>query len=201
MRSQVPVRVSLRTAVVSLAMAFIVAAPDAQTPEAQAEATNTKLQAVIEHAGAPRAARRTIFMDGELNAYLKYRATWLPEGITNAAVTFVSDSRVATSLIADLDRVRRKSSGGWFDPTAYLKGRLPVTVVGTLTTSSGRGTFVLETATVDGIPVPAVFIQELFAYYTRSEAQPAGVRLDEPFVLPSDIERIDVRTGQATVVQ
>ena len=141
MRSQVPVRVSLLTAVVALAMVLIVATPDAQTPEAQAEAANTKLQAVIQHAGAPRAARRTIFMDGELNAYLKYRATWLPEGITNAAVTFVSDSRVATSLIADLDRVRRKSSGGWFDPTSYLKGRLPVTVVGTLTTSSGRGTF------------------------------------------------------------
>ena len=54
---------------------------------------------------------------------------------------------------------------------------------------------------MDGIPVPRVFIAELLAFYTRSADNPAGVRLEEPFELPSEIERIDVTTGQAVVIQ
>ena len=49
--------------------------------------------------------------------------------------------------------------------------------------------------------MPKLFIQELLAYYTATPEQPSGVRLDEPFDLPSAIERIDVRAGQATVIQ
>lgn len=183
-----------------LAACVLQAGVGAQSPQAEAEVASTKLAAVMQPVRA-NASRRTSFSQGELNSYLKYRATWLPPGITDAAVGFLGADKVSTSVIADLDGVRRKSSGGWFDPTAYLKGRLPVNVTGTLRTAAGRGTFILETATVDGIPVPPFFIQELFAYYTRSEAQPSGMRLDQPFLLPSEIERIDVRAGQATVIQ
>ena len=78
---------------------------------------------------------------------------------------------------------------------------MPVYVTGTLSTASGRGRFALERATVDGIPVPRLFIDELLAFYTRSADNPSGMRLEEPFELPSEIERIDVTTGQATVIQ
>jgi len=136
-----------------------------------------------------------------MNAYLRYRAKWIPPGITEPSVQFVGANRIATLVTADLDGVRRKSSGGWFDPTSYLSGRLPVYVTGTLTTGAGKGRFVLDTATVDGIPVPRVFVHELLAYYTRSDTNPGGVRMEEPFELPSDIDRIDVAAGQAVVIQ
>ncbi len=178
----------------------------AQTPQAQADLAQSKLDAVM--SAAPKAPakapapRRTVFTQTEMNAYLKYRAqSWLPTGITEATVQFVSANRIATLVTADLDGVRKKSSGGWFDPTSYLRGRLPVYVTGTLTTSGGKGRFALETATVDGIPVPGVFIHELLAFYTRSETNPGGVRMEEPFELPSEIDRIDVTAGQATVIQ
>jgi hypothetical protein len=179
------------------------AAVDAQSPQAQADATYGKLLGVIQAGESSRGTgRRTVFTQSEMNAYLQHRAqSWLPSGLTNPRLDFVDVNKVATTVIADLDGVRRKSSGGWFDPTAYLSGRLPVHVVGTLTTQQGRGRFDLEQATVDGIPVPRLFIQELLAFYTASPEQPGGVRLDQPFELPSAIERIDVRPGQATVVQ
>ncbi len=82
-----------------------------------------------------------------------------------------------------------------------MTGRLPVQVTGTLTTGAGKGRFVLDTATVDGIPVPRLFVQELLAFYTRSETHPSGIRMEEPFDLPSDIDRIDVAAGQAVVIQ
>jgi hypothetical protein len=136
-----------------------------------------------------------------MNAYLRHRATWLPVGLTEPSVQFIGGNKVATLVTADLDGVRRRSSGGWFDPTAYLSGRMPVAVTGTLTTADGRGRFALERATVDGIPVPKLFIDELLAFYTRSSVNPTGMRLEEPFELPSEIDRIDVSTGQATVIQ
>lgn len=177
---------------------------NAQSPRALAETADTKIQTVMQGVPSPSAAgasRQTVFTQTEMNAYLAQRATWLPAGISNATVQFVGANKVATLVTADLDGVRKRGSGGWFDPTSYLSGKLPVYVSGTLTTSDGRGRFVLERATVDGVPVPKLFIDELFVFYTRSSANPAGVRLEEPFVLPSEIRRIDVSTGQATVIQ
>lgn len=193
---------------ITLGLVTVLAAAtlSAQSPRALADAADTKLQAVIQGAppasGAARGAvRRTVFSQTEMNAYLQHRATWLPAGITNPTVQFIGANKVATLVTADLDGVRKRGSGGWFDPTSYLGGKLPVYVTGTLTTGEGRGRFLLERATVDGIPVPKLFIDELFVYYTRSAVNPSGVRLEEPFELPSDIQRIDVATGQATVVQ
>ncbi len=173
--------------------------------QAQADAAYAKLQAVMRAVtgapAAPAAARRTVFSQTEMNAYLRFKATWLPTGLTEPSVTFIGGNKIATLVTADLDGVRKKSSGGWFDPTSYLSGRLPVYVTGTLSTASGRGRFALERATVDGIPVPRLFIDELLAFYTRSADNPSGMRLEEPFELPSEIERIDVTTGQAVVIQ
>lgn len=188
-------------ALLTVAMATSVAAQSSL--QAQADAAYAKLQSVmraVKQAAAP--ARRTVFSQTEMNAYLRYRATtWLPTGITEPSVQFIGGNRITTVVTADLDGVRKRSSGGWFDPTSYLGGRLPVHVTGTLATSAGKGRFMLETATVDGIPVPRVFIAELLAFYTRSSDNPAGVRLEEPFELPSEIERIDVTNGQAIVIQ
>ena len=195
----------MRTWIVAGLVAAVTAvAVGAQSPQAQADVAQSKLNAVMSAKPTPKAAaapRRTTFTQTEMNAYLKYRATWLPAGITEPSVQFVGANRIATLVTADLDGVRKKSSGGWFDPTSYLSGRLPVYVTGTLTTAAGKGRFVLDTATVDGIPVPRVFVHELLAYYTRSETNPAGLRMEEPFELPSEIDRIDVAAGQAVVIQ
>jgi hypothetical protein len=198
----------MRTWIVAALVAAVktAVAVGGQSPQAQADLAHSKLQAVM--AAAPEAPakapapRRTVFTQTEMNAYLKYRAqSWLPTGLSEPTVQFVAANRIATLVTADLDGVRKRSSGGWFDPTSYLSGRLPVYVTGTLTTADGQGRFALETATVDGIPVPRVFIGELLAFYTRSATNPSGVRLEEPFELPSEIDRIDVTAGQATVIQ
>jgi hypothetical protein len=192
--------------VLALIVVSAVATAAAQSPQAIAEAAYGKLQAVMQTTpakAARRAAavRRTVFSQTEMNAYLKYKAAWLPAGLTDPTVQFIGPNRIATLVVADLDGVRKKGSGSWFDPTSYLSGKLPVYVTGTLSTADGQGRFALEAATVDGIPVPKLFIDELLAFYTRSAANPAGVRLEAPFELPSEIERIDVAPGEAVVIQ
>lgn len=188
----------------TVALIFVAAlrVAGAQSPQALADAAYSKLQALIHRQDRDRKATRTVFSQTEMNAYLKYRASsWLPTGVTDPTVQFLGGQRIATLVTADLDGVRRKSSGGWFDPTAYLSGRLPVSVTGTLATSGGRGRFALEQATVSGVPVPKMFIAELLAYYTRTPDNPAGVGLEEPFELPNEIQTIDVTPGTAVVIQ
>jgi hypothetical protein len=193
-----------RVAAVVIVLAVLLpGVPGAQLSQAQADATYVKLMGIIDAGQSSRGSgRRTVLTESEMNAYLRFRAhTWLPNGLTDPRLDFVDVEKVATTVIADLDAVQRKSSGGWFDPTAYLRGRVPVHVIGRLATARGQGRFDLEQATVDGIPVPRMFIQELLSFYTRSPEYPDGVRIDQPFVLPSAIERIDVAANLATVVQ
>jgi len=83
----------------------------------------------------------------------------------------------------------------------YLFGRLPVTAVGTLTTSNGVGRFALESATVGSVPMPKMLLQEIVSYYSRTPEKPAGISLDDPFELPARIREIQVDRGQAIIVQ
>jgi hypothetical protein len=102
----------------------------------------------------------------------------------------------------DLEAVgRRRSSGGVFDPFSYLVGRVPVTVTGVLRTKGGMGQFEVQSSEVAGIPVPKTLLQELVAHYSGSADQKDGLRLDDPFALPANIQRIDVGRGQMVVVQ
>jgi hypothetical protein len=168
----------------------------------KADAFEQKLNAVMARGETPPSGQRTDFAGDELNAYLQLRmAPKFPAGVADPSVTLVGQGRVSGKAMVDLDNIRKKSSGGWFDPAAYLTGRLPVTATGTLTTDKGTGRFQFESADVSGIPVPKTLLQELVSYYTKSAEMPNGVNLDQPFDLPSNIQQIDVQPGRATVVQ
>ena len=103
--------------------------------------------------------------------------------------------------IVDLDRVRTSRQRGWLDPASYLMGKLPVTATGILHTQNGLGRFELETATVGGIAVPKVVLQELLSYYSRTPEDPDGLNLDDTFELPAKIREIQVGKAVAYVVQ
>jgi hypothetical protein len=92
-------------------------------------------------------------------------------------------------------------STSWFDPMRLLTGRLPVTATGLLETRDGAGRFVLETATISGVPVPKSVLQRVVSYYSTSPEDPDGIGLDDAFELPAQIVEIRVQAGQALVVQ
>ena len=173
-------------------------APNSQ----QAAAFEAKMNAIIARGEARPTGYRTEFAGDEVNSYLQLRlAAKLPTGVADPAVTLQDAGRLSGRAIVDLDGIRKKSSGGWFDPAAYLGGKLPVTATGTLKTVDGTGQFSLETAEISGVPIPKSFLQELVSYYTKSPDNPNGINIDAPFQLPVQIQRIDVVTDKATVVQ
>ena len=185
----------------SVLVATVALSAAALNPQ-KADAFEQKWTTVVARGERPPSGQRTEFANDELNAYLQLRmAPKFPTGVADPSVTLVGQGRMSGKAIVDLDNIRKKSSGGWFDPAAYLTGRLPVTATGTLTTDKGTGRFQFESADVSGIPVPKTLLQELVSYYTKSPDMPNGVNLDQPFELPSNIQTIDVQPGRATVVQ
>jgi hypothetical protein len=192
----------LHAAGASLLAGVVLGATGPVTAE-QAERFQKKVNDIVNHGETANAGRRrTEFSNDELNAYLQITLKpEFPAGVAEPSVTFVGRGRLAGRAIVDLDAIRKKSSGGWFDPAAYLSGRLPVTATGTLRTGDGQGQFDLESAEVSGIPVPKSLLQEIVTYYTRSPELPNGVSLDQKFPLTSEIDRIDIEPGKAIVHQ
>lgn len=155
-------------------------------------------------AQAPTAPQKTtIVTEREVNSYLAFDAgSQIPVGITGPRITILDDRRLAATALVDLDAVRaRHKSTGWLDPMNYLSGRLPVAMSGRLRTADGLAYFDLESATVSNVPIPKPLVQELVTYYSRTPQNPRGLNLDDPFPLPAAIRQIDVRRGEASVIQ
>jgi hypothetical protein len=177
---------------------------DAKLTRQQADAFMQKIL-VISDGGGPVAAspRRTALSESELNSWFAYHARPLiPQGVAEPRISIIGQGKVGAEAIVDLDAVaKRKATGGVLDPWSYIGGRVPVSVTGFLHTQDGVGRFQLESAEVSGVPVPKTVLQELVAYYSRTEDHPNGINLEAPFELPAGINRIEVGQGQAVVVQ
>jgi hypothetical protein len=184
--------------------AALAAAQGADLTRPDADAFAKKVAIINQHAeiGAT-SPRRTTLTERELNSWFLYRAQPLvPPGLTQPAVTILGDGRLMGRATVDLEAIgKRRGTGGSLDVWSYLGGRVPLSVTGVLHTRDGQGRFELQAADISGVPVSKSLLQELVAYYTRTPEDPRGVRLDDPFDLPANIQQIQIGQAQAVVVQ
>jgi hypothetical protein len=211
----VKVRSPLTAVAVLLALGLLVSTvvrADVKVTKRDAQLLQQKVATINAHAERllkqqpkqPRVeALRTTVTENEVNAYLVYDSKeQLPTGVVDPAVSILGGGRLAGRAVVDLDAVRReKKPTSLLDPMNYLSGRLPVAATGTLTTKEGVGRFQLESASVSGLPIPKMLLQEIVSYYSRSPEIPAGINIDDPFALPARIREIQVERGQAIIVQ
>jgi len=193
---------------VFLSVAGLGALKAAGVSEQQAEAFTRKMTMVQQRAvtgvnAQSPAPQRTPFSEAEVNAWLSYRSTeLLPTGVSDPRVTIIGDGKLRAAATVDLEAIaRQRTTGRALDPWTYLGGRLPVTLTGVLRTQNGFGQFELQEAAVSGVPVPTSVLQDIVAYYSRTDTDPQGVRLNDSFRLPAQIKQIEVGQGQAIVVQ
>jgi hypothetical protein len=180
------------------------AAADQRWSKHDADSLKQKVATINAFGDRPsKELRRTAVTESEVNAYLGYDGrSQLPAGVVDPAVSILGTGRVSGRAVVDLDAVRHaKASQSWFDPTNYLTGRLPVAATGRLQTGNGVGRFELESASVGGVPVPKLLLQEIVSYYSRTAQNPSGINIDDPFALPARIREIQVERGQAIIVQ
>jgi hypothetical protein len=196
----------VRQAALALAFVATLTGPvggDARALRRDAELLKQKLAAIASHAERPDGhIRRTTVTEKEVNAYLVYDALdQLPTGVVEPAVRILGTGRISGRAVVDLDAVRRqRGSASLLDPSSYLKGRLPVTATGVLTTANGVGRFALEAASVSSLPIPKFLLQEIVSSYSKTADNPAGIGLDDPFALPARIRDIRVERGRAIII-
>jgi hypothetical protein len=205
---EVPILFTLSAVLATLS--FLASAPIADERVSRRDAASLKQKVASIAAEGQRTGKRggsaqklTTVTENEVNAYLAYDAPeQLPSGVVEPSVNILGTGRISGRAVVDLDAVRKqRTSTSLFDPTNYLRGRLPVAAAGMLSTSNGVGRFELESANVAGIPIPKVFLQEIVSYYSRTPDNPSGIALDDPFALPAQIREIQVERGQAVIVQ
>ena len=180
----------------------------AQNPQALAPVDSdrfrAKVDAISRFAEKPTSrALVTRITETELNAYLAYEAKpQLPAGLTEPRITVLPTLDLSGTAVVDLDAVRnQRQSRGWLDPLSYLSGTLAVAIVGRFEATDGQARFALRSASVGGVPVPKVVVQELVTFFTKTAENPRGINIDDPYPLPARIREIDVRLGEAFVKQ
>lgn len=196
------IAVTLLCTVAAVAVATLSA--DTKPTKRDADLLKKKVATIKELAEKPpKKTVRTLVTEDELNSYLVFEAgDSIPTGVNEPTVSILGTGRVSARAVVDLDEVRKaKKSTSMFDPTSYLSGKLPITAAGTITTKAGVGQFALESAAVSGVPVPKIVLQEIVSFYSRSDDNPDGFTLDDPFELPAKIQEIQVLQGQAIIVQ
>jgi hypothetical protein len=179
--------------------------PFRQAPvRADADRFRAKVDAITRFAEKPASTPLvTRITETELNAYLAYDAeAQLPVGLAEPRITVLPSLDLSGTALVDLDAVRKqRQSRSMLDPLNYLRGTLAVAVVGRLEATQGQARFALLSANVGGVPVPKVIVQELVSFYSKTDANPRGINIDDPYPLPARIREIEIRPGEAFVRQ
>src|SRR5690606_16511263 len=115
----------------------------------------------------------------------------MPPGVKNAEVTIAPGGSVRAKAVVDLDEVRNAETRGWLDPLAYVTGSVEIAATGTLTAADGMGTLAIQEATIGGLSVAPVLLQEIISFYTRTPELPKGFDITQPFPLPANIRAVE----------
>jgi hypothetical protein len=170
----------------------------------QGDRLERKIDEIVRNAAAePVKAKKTPVSELELNSYLNFNLKEkIPRGLTEPQVSLLGNGSLGGRAFVDLDEFKRyRGYGGIMDPLSYISGRVPLTARGVLRTKEGRGEFQLISAEIHRVPIPKPLLQELVTFFSRTQENPRGINIDEPFNLPAKIREIIVNQGEAVVVQ
>ena len=173
--------------------------PRAPWTKAAAESLSRKFEAIEIQSQSLRERKPAsiLITEGELNSYLNI--TYAPQmpGISNVDIRLDSGRIEAKGLI-DLERVRGKvpAPSPW-SPLAFLRGKVPVQLKGTLQTGDGFGTIEVEEAWISSVPVPMSFLEQIVVSATRKPSNPEGFDIHAPFRLPYSVDRVRLEPSRA----
>jgi hypothetical protein len=178
-------------------------ANNGQLSKQEGDRLQSKIDEIAKNGAAdPVAPKKTRVTENELNSYLNFNLKEkLPKGLTNPQVSMLGDSRLAGRVSVDFDEFNRQRTRGFMDPLSYLSGRVPVSARGSLRAAEGKGQFQLESAEIQGVPLPKPLLQELVRFFSRTNENPKGIDIEAPFALPAKIREMAVNRGEAVVVQ
>ncbi len=140
------------------------------------------------------------FTEQELNVYLAQRVKeTAPEGMRDTRVQIGDGGMVSGQARVDFLKLRQASGEepGWL-MRQMLEGERELRVIGRLETSAGRGKVDLQRVEVGGVVFKGRTLQMLIDNFLAPHYPQAKV--GESFELGYNMDRIDLKPGQALVV-
>jgi hypothetical protein len=170
----------------------------------QGDRLERKIEEIAKNASTePMRPKKTPVSEAEVNSYLNFNIKEkIPRGLANPQISGLGNGNLAGRIFVDLDEFKRqRGSAGIIDPLNFISGQVPLTARGILRTKNGRGRFELISAEIHNIPIPMPLVQELVTFFSRTQDNPKGFNIDEPFTLPAKIREVIVNRGEAVIVQ
>ena len=191
-------------AIVSISTAAVSVTTALEISKEQGDRLEKKIDEIVKNASTePVRPKRTLMPETEVNSYLNLNLKErIPRGLTNPQISGLGNGNLAGRVFIDLNEFKRQRGyGGIMDPLNYISGQVPLTARGILRSKDGKGEFQLISAEIHRIPLPKALVQELVTFFSRTQENPRGIYIDEPFNLPAKIREVIINQGEAVVVQ
>jgi len=163
-----------------------------------------KIDRLVENGSkSPVPPRTTVFSEDEVNQIVRVQMNEaMPKGLSDPQIRLIGNDILAARAVVDLDEYKRRHQGtGSLGPLALLSGRVPVSARGVLHSRGGQGQIKLESADMNGIPLPPALVREMIAALSRSTRNPEGFDIEQPFALPARIRAVRINPKEAVVTQ
>ncbi len=146
-----------------------------------------------------RQSRTYVLVETDMNAYLASEiAKRERKDVEHLSVKMNDENRFITLLTVNLDKVDIKADG--MTKTlfrTFLRGTQTIEMDGKLTTDKGKGTYEVQSATMNGVPLPATLVNAIISAVGKQQDPPFDPT--EPFDLPYKIQTIVVSSGKTTI--
>jgi hypothetical protein len=142
--------------------------------------------------------RSYILTESDLNAYLAAKIKERERRDVETLVVEMKDGVFTTNLLIDFDQVEIQGdsvSKTFFK--AILRGKQTIVVDGRLRTDNGKGTYHVEQASINGVPLPPSLVNAILSAVGKRQDPPFDPT--QPFDLPYSIKTIKVASKKATL--
>jgi hypothetical protein len=146
-----------------------------------------------------KASSRIEISEDDLNAWLAVALDSRRRlGVKSAEVDLRGLNRVRATAVVDMDQVQLEGfSVRLFK--AVLSGEQTLVTEGRLEVSRGQGHFQVESASFNGVAVPAWLASSVISYL--SSRQPPHVDVTEPFDLPYGLRDLELLSDRAVILR
>jgi hypothetical protein len=189
-----------RFALIAIAALAFGQAPPAR-PAGSADAGAQRVEKMLDELETRQQAKDTdkksyTLTESDLNDYLAAKIKERPRKDVESMRVAMKEGFFTTFLTVDLDQVEVKGdSMSKSLLKALLHGKQTIEVDGRLKTDNGKGTYEVERASLNGMPLPPSFVNSILSAVGRQQDPPFDPM--EPFDLPYGMKSVKVTPGKA----
>jgi len=186
-------------AIAALALGQTPSSPPATSPDPAVERVEKMLEELEAREQAQDKEKRTyILTEPDLNAFLAAKIKERPRKDVESLRVEMKDALFTTFIKIDFDEVEIKGDSMTASLLkALLRGTQTIEVDGRLQTENGKGTYLVERATLNGMPLPASLVNSILSSVGKRQDPPFDPT--EQFDLPYGVKTITVTLGKATL--